>query len=154
MAAELAQGNRTAKDCPFCGIARGDVPAWIVFRDPQCLAFLDRRPLFPGHCLLIPVLHFRSLQDLPESQSAHLFVRARLLSRAVEEVLQAEGTFLAINDKVSQSVDHLHVHIVPRRRKDGLRGFFWPRQKYQDEQQAAGIQANLKARIEELVASG
>lgn len=94
------------------------------------LAFLDHRPLFPGHALLVPKLHCETLADLPPQLIAPFFSAARLLARAVEEAMGAEGTFVAINNRVSQSVPHLHVHVVPRRRKDGLKGFFWPRQKY------------------------
>ncbi|MGA2111433.1 MAG: HIT family protein [Anaerolineales bacterium] len=153
MSENLAARNAAQKGCPFCRIVQGSEPAWLVYSDHQCLAFLDRRPLFPGHCLLIPSVHYPTLRDLPEPEIGHLFARARLLSRAIEEVMGAEGMFLAINDKVSQSVDHLHVHLVPRRRKDGLRGFFWPRHNYQDEQEAAGIRQGLRARIEQLDAS-
>jgi histidine triad (HIT) family protein len=143
----------TRKDCPFCGIVQGSLEAWIVFRDERCLAFLDRRPLFPGHCLLVPTEHYETLRDLPEGQVAHFFSRARLIGRAVEETMEAEGIFLAINDKVSQSVAHLHVHLVPRRRKDGLKGFFWPRHPYRDDEEAAGIQRQLQSRINHLLAS-
>ena len=140
------------RNCAFCGIAQGSLEAWIVFQDDRCLAFLDRRPLFPGHCLLIPRDHYGTLRDLPEEEIAQFFSRARLVGRAVEEAMGAEGMFLAINDKVSQSVAHLHLHLVPRRRKDGLKGFFWPRHLYRDEEEALGIQRRLHERIDRLVA--
>jgi histidine triad (HIT) family protein len=123
-------------DCPFCQIARGESPAWVVFEDPQFVAFLDRRPLFAGHILLIPREHHATLTDLPADLVGSLFVRARLLVAAVEEALHTDGTFVAINNRVSQSVPHLHVHVVPRRFKDGLRGFFWPRRRYADDGEA------------------
>ena len=94
------------------------------------MAFLDRRPLFPGHCLLVPKTHYETLTDLPQQLVTDLFTNAQVLARAVEKAMEAEGTFVAINNRISQSVPHLHVHVVPRRRNDGLRGFFWPRQGY------------------------
>ncbi|MFN7992235.1 MAG: HIT family protein [Bryobacteraceae bacterium] len=117
-------------ECLFCRIASGDVAAAIVFEDDLTLAFLDHRPVFPGHCLLIPKAHFETLSDLPDELTGPLFRNGRILANAVEKALAADGSFVAINNRVSQSVPHLHVHLVPRRRKDGLRGFFWPRQKY------------------------
>src|SRR5687768_1348397 len=96
------------------------------------MAFLDHRPLFEGHCLLIPRTHCETFADLAVELVGPLFEKARLLSMAIEQGLGADGTFLAMNNRVSQSVPHFHIHIVPRRRKDGLRGFFWPRQKYPD----------------------
>jgi histidine triad (HIT) family protein len=122
--------------CLFCGIAKGETPARIVFRDDVSLAFLDNRPLFPGHVLLIPAVHQETLTDVPSELVGPLFANAQLLARSVEKAMEAEGTFVAINNRVSQSVPHLHIHVVPRRRKDGLRGFFWPRQGYAGEAQA------------------
>jgi histidine triad (HIT) family protein len=120
--------------CKFCQIALKALPVAIVFQDPISLAFLDYRPLFPGHTLLIPKDHYETLSNLPAQLVGSFFGNVQLLAGAVERGLQAEGTFVAINNKVSQSVPHLHVHIVPRKKGDGLRGFFWPRQKYKDEQ--------------------
>jgi histidine triad (HIT) family protein len=112
--------------CTFCRIVAGDLAAATVFEDEISLAFLDHRPLFPGHCLLIPKSHYDTLADLPQHLTGPLFGNARLLAGAVEQAMQAEGSFVAINNRVSQSVPHLHIHLVPRRKKDGLRGFFWP----------------------------
>jgi histidine triad (HIT) family protein len=120
-------------DCRFCAILRGELPACIVFEDPHTLAFLDRRPLFPGHLLLVPREHHETLPELPGRLVAPLFSAARILARALEIALQAEGSFVAMNNRVSQSVPHLHIHIVPRRRHDGLKGFFWPRGSYADD---------------------
>ena len=117
----------TEENCLFCRIVSGEVPAVVVYEDENTLAFLDHRPLFPGHTLLVPRKHFETLGDLPATQVAPLFKSAQLLSRALESAMEAEGSFVAMNNRVSQSVPHLHVHIVPRRRKDGLKGFFWPR---------------------------
>ena len=136
--------------CAFCRIIRGEEEASIVFEDSLSLAFLDHRPLFPGHCLLVPRSHYETLADLPASLVGSLFQNAQLLERAIEEGLAADGTFVAINNRVSQSVPHLHVHIVPRRRKDGLRGFFWPRQAYKDPDEMENIRKNLSETVTRL----
>ena len=120
--------------CNFCDIASGKLAAEIVFRGEKAVAFLDHRPLFPGHVLLIPDKHFDTLADLPGDYVAPLFEAAQRLQIAVEKAMQAEGSFVAINNKVSQSVPHVHVHIVPRRKGDGLKGFFWPRRPYESEE--------------------
>jgi histidine triad (HIT) family protein len=118
--------------------------------DEEALAFLDTRPLFPGHCLLIPKAHIETLGDLPGGRIADFFSSAQLLARAVEGALHAEGSFVAINNRVSQSVPHLHVHIVPRRKKDGLRGFFWPRGKYADEAEMENARAAVAEAVRRL----
>lgn len=133
--------------CIFCRIINGELPAAIVFADDISLAFLDHRPLFPGHALLLPRTHHETLADLPPSQIGQFFGNAQLLAKAVELAMEAEGTFVAMNNRVSQSVPHLHVHIVPRRRKDGLKGFFWPRNKYQDEEHLKKTQAAIKKAV-------
>ena len=112
--------------CRFCQIASH--ANYVVFEDHLSIAFLDYRPLFIGHTLLIPKAHYETLADLPNELLGPFFANVQLLARAVEQAMEAEGSFVAINNRVSQSVPHLHVHIVPRRKKDGLRGFFWPRQ--------------------------
>jgi histidine triad (HIT) family protein len=139
-----------AKACVFCEIVRGAQPAQIVFEDEQSIAFLDQRPLFPGHCLLVPRQHHETLQDLPAGLIAPLFLNAQLLTKAVELGMQADGVYVAMNNRVSQSVPHLHVHVVPRRRKDGLRGFFWPRNKYSGEQEEAAARDAIRAAVERL----
>ncbi len=121
-----------------------------MFEDQVSLAFLDHRPLFPGHRLLVPKEHFETLLDLPASLITPLFANARLLARAMEQGLGAEGSFVAVNNRVSQSVPHLHIHIVPRRRKDGLKGFFWPRQKYEDEAAVLEVRNSLRSAIARL----
>jgi histidine triad (HIT) family protein len=130
--------------CVFCDIASGAVSAHVVHSDDLTLAFLDFRPLFAGHTLLIPRDHVETLADLPEEMLGPFFASAQLLSRAMETVMGAEGSFVAINNKISQSVPHLHAHIVPRRRKDGLRGFFWPRTKYESDEAMAEVAADLR----------
>jgi histidine triad (HIT) family protein len=133
-----------SRDCVFCQIVSGTAEASIVYEDENSLAFLDQRPLFAGHVLLIPREHVETLADLPSTGIEPLFTNAQRLCRAVEEALGAEGTFVAINNRVSQSVPHLHVHVVPRRRKDGLRGFFWPRTKYRDAAEVEAVRMSLR----------
>jgi histidine triad (HIT) family protein len=138
------------KDCLFCQIVSGSLSAHIVFEDDVSIAFLDHRPLFPGHVLLVPRKHFEVLTDLPPGDVGGFFQNVQLLSRAVEDALDAEGTFVAMNNRVSQSVPHLHVHVVPRRRKDGLKGFFWPRHKYESEAHAIEVQEAIRRKLDEL----
>ena len=133
--------------CPFCGIITKETNSSIVFEDEISTAFLDHRPLFPGHCLLVPKSHVETLSDLPTELVGPFFKNVQLLSRAVEVALEAEGSFVAMNNRVSQSVPHLHVHIVPRRKKDGLKGFFWPRHKYDDNAHVVRVQQSIKAAI-------
>lgn len=136
--------------CLFCGIVNGEVSASIVFEDDVSIAFLDHRPLFPGHCLLVPKSHFEILADLPEGLIKPFFLNVQLLARAVEIAREAEGSFVAMNNRVSQSVPHLHVHIVPRRRKDGLKGFFWPRHKYANEAEMLEVQEAIRSAIADM----
>jgi histidine triad (HIT) family protein len=130
--------------CVFCEIVAATRPAHRVLEDEACVGFLDARPLFAGHVLLVPRPHFETLGDLPFDLVAPLFSGAQRLARAVESALGADGTFVAINNKVSQSVPHLHVHVVPRKKKDGLRGFFWPRQKYASDEEAARVASLIR----------
>ena len=123
-------------DCLFCRIVAGEAKAAIVLDEPGAVAFLDIRPLFHGHTLVVPREHHVTLPDLPADQVEGYFSTARQLAAAVQEAMGATGTFVAMNNIVSQSVPHLHTHIVPRNRKDGLRGFFWPRTKYEGEEMA------------------
>ena len=134
-------------NCLFCRIVSGEVSASIVFEDDISTAFLDYRPLFSGHCLLVPKTHFETLTDLPAELLGPLFANAQLLARAIEGALEAEGYFVAMNNRVSQSVPHFHIHVVPRRRKDGLKGFFWPRTKYADDQQMTAVQQRIQAAV-------
>jgi histidine triad (HIT) family protein len=135
-------------DCPFCAIAAGAESAHVVFEDEVSVAFLDNRPLFPGHSLLIPRQHLETLADLPDDLVGTLFANARLLSRAIPDAMGKPGSFVALNNVVSQSVAHLHVHVVPRKPKDGLRGFFWPRSKYESEEQMRGVAASVRSAVE------
>ncbi|PYS22025.1 MAG: HIT family protein [Acidobacteria bacterium] len=136
--------------CLFCTMSHTANLVRIVFEDDVSIAFLDHRPVFPGHCLLIPKKHFETLADLPADLIEPFFKNVQLLATAVEAGLLADGTFVAMNNKVSQSVPHLHVHVVPRRRKDGLRGFFWPRNKYETEAAADLAQSAIREAISAL----
>lgn len=140
----------TNQDCVFCKIIRGELPAYIVFEDDISIAFLDARPVFPGHTLLVPREHYGTLIDLPAPLVGPLFQNAQLLARAMETGLKADGTFVAINNHVSQSVPHMHIHVVPRHYGDGLKGFFWPRQKYKDQAEILDIQHTLRSTIDQL----
>lgn len=121
-----------ASDCVFCRIVDGDDPAHVVFRDDVAMGFLDRTPLFAGHVLVVPLVHVVTLADLPVASVGPFYERVRAVADVLPGALDAQGTFVANNNVVSQSVPHLHVHVVPRRRGDGLRGFFWPRTRYGD----------------------
>jgi len=136
--------------CVFCQIIEGDLAGAVVFEDDISIAILDHRPLFPGHTLLLPRIHYETLADLPENLLGQFFANVQLLAKAVEIAMTAEGSFVALNNRVSQSVPHLHVHIVPRRRKDGLKGFFWPRNKYQDDEHIKKTQSAIKQAISDL----
>lgn len=126
-------------DCAFCRISSGDADAHVVVDEPHALAFLDHRPLFPGHCLVVPREHRRTLLDLGAAELGPYFATVQRLTEAVTGAMDADGTFVAMNNRVSQSVPHLHTHVVPRRPKDGLRGFFWPRNPYEDDAQMAQV---------------
>jgi histidine triad (HIT) family protein len=138
-----------ADACLFCRIVAGAEPAHVVLDDDVTLAFLDTRPLFPGHTLLIPKRHYETLADLPGDLAGPLFTRAQRLSIAVPAAMDAVGSFVAMNNVVSQSVPHLHVHVVPRNRKDGLRGFFWPRQRYASDGEAADVARRITAALDQ-----
>jgi histidine triad (HIT) family protein len=138
------------KECVFCQIAEGAHEAPLVYEDGDTLAFLDHRPLFAGHTLVIPRRHVETLADLPAELLPAVFATAQLLARAIESGLGAKGTFVAINNRVSQSVPHLHVHVVPRNPKDGLRGFFWPRTRYDSPETMRRVQETLRGAIERL----
>jgi histidine triad (HIT) family protein len=137
-------------NCLFCRIVSGELPATIVYHDDNSVAFLDHRPLFPGHTLLVPREHVETLGELPGKNVGPYFEAAQLLSRAVESAMDAEGTFVAMNNRVSQSVPHLHVHVVPRRKKDGLKGFFWPRTKYKSDEEMGEVKKKIIAALKKL----
>ena len=137
-------------NCLFCRIVSGELPATIVYEDMNSLAFLDHRPLFYGHTLLVPREHFETLGDVSPPLIEPYFKAAQLLSLVVESAMEAEGTFVAMNNRVSQSVPHLHVHVVPRRKKDGLKGFFWPRTKYKSDEEMKQVQNKIQAALEKI----
>ncbi|WP_249353100.1 HIT family protein [Rhodococcus sp. Q] len=137
-----------AADCVFCDVIAGRADAHVVHEDEHTVAFLDRRPVFKGHLLLVPRLHLPVLADLPAELVSPVFSAAQQLSAAVVSGLGAQGSFVAMNNTVSQSVPHLHVHIVPRTKGDGLRGFFWPRRKYANDAEAADYAARITAALD------
>ena len=133
--------------CKFCQIIAGDVAAHFVLETDDVVGVLDHRPLFPGHTLVLPREHIETLLDLPAPFVGPFFLEVRRVAAAVTAAMEAEGSFVAENNVVSQSVPHLHVHVVPRRRKDGLRGFFWPRTKYESDAQMAAVAAGIRKRL-------
>ncbi|MBB4934559.1 histidine triad (HIT) family protein [Lipingzhangella halophila] len=136
--------SQSDHDCLFCAIVTGERRGHIVSADDAAVAFLDSRPLFKGHVLVVPVRHVETLTDLPHTRVGSFFGRVQDITSAVERGLQAAGTFVAMNNRVSQSVPHLHVHVVPRQRKDGLRGFFWPRTSYGSDAEADDYAARVR----------
>jgi histidine triad (HIT) family protein len=135
-------------NCRFCQVVAGDEAAHRVFEDESTVAFLDNRPLFPGHSLLVPREHHETLADLPPELLEPLFANARLLSVAIPKAVDKPGSFVALNNVVSQSVPHLHIHVVPRKPKDGLRGFFWPRTKYGSEEEMQEVAGRVRTAVE------
>ncbi|MFC4148290.1 HIT family protein [Micromonospora mangrovi] len=133
--------------CVFCGIVAGEVPAFTVVDEPNGVAFLDTRPVFKGHVLVVPRTHLIALTDLPADALPGYFALVQRLAVAVESALGAGGTFVAMNNKVSQSVPHLHTHVVPRTKGDGLRGFFWPRHRYDDDAEAQAYADRIAAAL-------
>ena len=134
--------------CAFCAIVAGETPAEVVLADDDFVAFLDVRPVFKGHTLLVPREHVDTLSDLPDRLRDPFLARAQRLSAAMQEGLDAQGSFVAVNNVVSQSVPHLHLHVVPRTKGDGLRGFFWPRTRYDDAEDASRYASRLRAVLE------
>jgi histidine triad (HIT) family protein len=133
--------------CVFCSIIAGAVPANIVLDDGVVVAFLDARPVFHGHVLVVPRAHIETLPDLPPGDVGPYFERVQRMATAVREAMGAQGTFVAINNTVSQSVPHLHTHVVPRTKGDGLKGFFWPRTRYTDDAHAAQVAASIAVAV-------
>ena len=134
-------------DCVFCDIAAGRVPAHIVLEDAEVVAFLDARPVFKGHVLVAPRQHVATLPDLPAAAVGPYFLRVQRISAAMPAALGSQGTFVAANNVVSQSVPHLHFHVVPRTKGDGLRGFFWPRLHYDSDAEAAQYAERLRSAL-------
>jgi histidine triad (HIT) family protein len=139
-------------ECLFCRIVSGELPATVVYEDDTSVAFLDHRPLFHGHTLLVPREHVETLGELSFKLVGPYFEAAQLLSRAVESAMDAQGTFVAMNNRVSQSVPHLHVHVVPRCKGDGLKGFFWPRTKYKSDEDMEEVKKKIAAALKKIKA--
>ena len=134
-------------DCLFCSIIAGSTPAHLVYESPEIVGFLDIRPVFKGHTLLVPREHIATMVEMPDELTVPFFGAARSLAAAVRTAYGAQGSFVAVNNVVSQSVPHLHIHVVPRTKGDGLRGFFWPRTKYADEEEAASYAEKLRTAL-------
>lgn len=135
----------------FDAIIAGDAPAHLVLDEPDLVGFLDLRPLFPGHTLVVPRVHYPTVSELPAPLAGLIWAAAVRVAAAQREVLGAAGTFFGLNDVVSQSVPHVHLHVVPRRPRDGLKGFFWPRSRYPDDETAARTAAALREAIKPAV---
>lgn len=145
MADQVSPGKlASTPSCGFCAIVAGHGHAHVVLDDEAAVGFLDTRPLFPGHTLVVPRDHHETLADLPIDLLGPFFAAVQRVAQAMEDVLGAAGSFVAMNNRISQSVPHLHVHVVPRNRKDGLRGFFWPRTRYPDDATAAALATRLR----------
>lgn len=140
-----------SSSCIFCKIIRKDIAAYIVYQDEEAIAFLDSHPLFPGHVLLSPLKHYETLLDLPPELAGSMMRKTQMLAQAVQSATEAEGTFIAVNNRVSQTVPHLHIHIVPRKRRDGLRGFFWPRQHYKDDAAREAVRGAIEREIRKVL---
>lgn len=139
--------------CVFCAIIAGDAPAAFVLQEPQVVAFLDRRPVFPGHTLVVPREHHVTLGELPAGLLTTVMLATQRISAAVPAAFGAQGSFVANNNIVSQSVPHLHFHVVPRTKGDGLRGFFWPRKPYGSDDEMAGYADRLRSTLDETARS-
>ncbi|HEX3961731.1 MAG TPA: HIT family protein [Trebonia sp.] len=142
------EANAAEAECGFCRIIRGEVPATVILETRRLLAFLDHRPLFRGHTLLVPRQHIRLLSGLPAEMAAEFLTTAQRLERAIEDGLGVSGTMILINNVVSQSVPHLHLHVIPREFKDGLRFWLGPRHPYDDEQQAREYAEKIRAALD------
>jgi histidine triad (HIT) family protein len=137
-------------DCLFCAIMAGDKPGFVVLDTAETVGFLDARPVFKGHVLVVPRRHIETLTDLPAASIVPFFGQVQRVAAAMESALGAGGSFVALNNKVSQSIPHLHMHVVPRTRGDGLRGFFWPRHRYADDAEAEDYRARIAAAVTQL----
>jgi len=143
----VCDGVVVARPCVFCAIVSGEIPASFVLREPAACAFLDARPVFKGHVLVVPPVHVDDFHTLSSGDMGPFWSSVQRVSRAVEAGLQAHGTFVAVNNKISQSVPHLHAHVVPRRKSDGLRGFFWPRTTYDSDAEREDFATRIRAAL-------
>ena len=143
----LCHGTGMAGPCIFCSIVRGEIPTSIVLREGGVCAFLDSRPVFKGHVLVVPTTHYDDFHALPAAEMGPYWTAVQRVSRAVEAGLEADGTFVCLNNKISQSVPHLHTHVVPRRKGDGLRGFLWPRTRYDSDTERESYATRIAAAL-------
>ncbi len=140
--------------CLFCRMIQGDIATPVVYESEVAFAFLDHRPLFPGHCLVLPRRHIETLPAMPPELLGPFFAEVQLVTRAVEAATEAQGSFVAMNNRISQSVPHLHVHVVPRNRGDGLKGFFWPRTRYASDEETERVRTLVEASIRAVIGTG
>ena len=140
--------------CLFCRMIQGDIATPVVYESEVAFAFLDHRPLFPGHCLVLPRRHIETLSAMPPELLGPFFAEVQLVTRAVEAATEAQGSFVAMNNRISQSVPHLHVHVVPRNRGDGLKGFFWPRTRYASDEETERVRALVEGSIRAVIGTG
>ncbi len=143
----MKRANEEYGECRFCNIINSKEPDYKVFENDISLAFLDKRPLFIGHTLLVPKKHIETLYDMPNEIIGGLFSDVKFVAKGVELAMHADGTFIAINNRVSQSVPHLHVHIVPRKYNERLKGFFWPRTEYKNKNEAIKVMDSIKKEL-------
>ena len=136
------------RDCIFCRIISGDIPADIVLSTTECVVFLDAKPLFPGHVMVVPREHYETLSDLPEQLLKPLYACVQKVARVMESALGAQASFTCNNNKISQTVPHLHIHVIPRKKGDGMSGFFWPRHGYTGDTHRAEVVALLRKALE------
>ncbi len=147
---ERSLDGTVAGSCVFCRIVQGSEPAFVVGREARAFAFLDTNPLFPGHVLVVPRRHVVTLAELDPPAIGPFFTYVQRIDAAVRLAMDAAGSFVAMNNVVSQSVAHLHVHVVPRNRRDGLRGFFWPRARYSDDDAAQSVATRIASVLDSL----
>ncbi|MGH3625118.1 MAG: HIT family protein [Sciscionella sp.] len=147
---EVSERGADNSPCVFCAVIRGDEKATMIFETERLIAFLDHRPLFHGHTLLLPKIHVQLMSDLPEDRVQEFFVAAQRLERAIETSLESDGSMVLINNVVSQSVPHLHLHVIPRRKKDGLRLWLGPRHPYTEEHPAELCAEKIRAALPDI----
>lgn len=135
----MVQTHLSEEECKFCGVVSDKLEVKLIFSDGDSVAFLDSKPLFFGHCLLIPKKHFKTIMDAPDELLSRLFLNAKLLSKAIKEAMGSDGILLLANNEISESVPHFHIHIIPRKKGDGLHGFMWPRRTYESEAEADSV---------------
>ena len=149
-AEEMSERGTDDSKCVFCAVVRGEEKATMIFETERLMAFLDHRPLFHGHTLLLPKIHVQLMSDLPEDRVQEFFLAAQRLERAIETSLEADGSLVLVNNVISQTVPHLHLHVIPRRKKDGLRFWLGPRHPYTKEHPAELFAEKIRAALTDI----